>query len=145
VNLVGTGPEEEKLKTLAMELGVADRIRFLGRFAREDALALVAEGGVFAQISLFEGHSLALIEAAKLGMPLIVSNVPAQIEGVTSAKGTRCGIVVETDAAAELAQEVLRLLDDPEHQELWAARARLLAADTTYETMMTDYLDLVSL
>ena len=74
VQIVGAGPDEDMLKAMARDLAVTNRVTFLGHRPREETLELLAAGGVFVQPSLFEGHSLALIEAAKLRLPLIVSN-----------------------------------------------------------------------
>jgi glycosyltransferase involved in cell wall biosynthesis len=144
VLIIGAGPDEEMLKTLAHELGVEQRIRFLGQFPRDEALKLLAAGDVFVQPSLFEGHSLGLIEAAKLAMPLVVSNVPVQIEGITASDGTRCGIVVDPHDPMALASEIRRLLDEPEHYRHWAERARHLASSSSFDDMLTAYAALIT-
>ncbi|MGN6275533.1 MAG: glycosyltransferase, partial [Solirubrobacterales bacterium] len=59
--LAGDGPERESLEALAQRLGIADRVRFLGR--REDVPQLLAACDVFALPSLYEGSSLAVLEA----------------------------------------------------------------------------------
>jgi glycosyltransferase involved in cell wall biosynthesis len=143
VVIVGTGPEEAMLKALAAELGVTDRIDFVGHRSRKEALGLLSEGDIFVQPSWFEGHSLGLIEAAKLQLPLVVSNVPVQIEGITAADGTACGIAVDPSDDKALAREILRLLDDPAHYLTWTDRARHLANAITYEGMILKYEELV--
>jgi glycosyltransferase involved in cell wall biosynthesis len=140
--IIGNGPDEAALKALATDLGVADRVRFLGHRPRAEALAILASGDVFAQVSLFEGHSLALIEAAKIGLPLVVSDVPVQIEGITRRDGQRCGIAVSTGDAEGLAQAIRSLLDDPAAHALWAARAEALGGEATFEAMVTAYEEL---
>lgn len=139
IDIVGDGPDKAKLVGLAEELGVADRVRFLGHCPREEALRLLADGDVFTQVSLFEGHSLALVEAAKLGLPLVVSDVPVQVEGITSSAGLRCGLAVGVEDDAGLAREIRELLDNPAHYEEWVARSRRLGDDATYDRMMAAY------
>ena len=141
--IVGTGPEEAALQALARELGLGERVRFLGHRPRDEALALLAAGDIFAQPSLFEGHSLGLIEAAKLGMPLVVSDVPVQIEGITAPCGERCGIAVDPREPAALADAIRRLLDDPGQYEHWTVRARQLAASSSFDAMLSAYAALV--
>jgi glycosyltransferase involved in cell wall biosynthesis len=143
IQILGTGPHEEMLKALADELDVADRVRFLGHRPRKEAFELLAAGDVFVQPSLFEGHSVSLIEAAKLNLPLVVSNVPSQIEGITATDGTRCGIAVDAHDDAALADAIRCLLDDSVQLEHWAGRARHLAATHTHERMMAAYRELV--
>ena len=139
VSIVGSGPDEGKLKRLAAELGVAERVSFLGQKTREEALAVLGQGDIFVQPSLFEGHSLGLIEAAKLALPLVVSNVPVQIEGITGPDGRVCGIAVDPQDDEALAQAVRKLLDDRTSFELWSARASELGSAATFERMMTQY------
>jgi glycosyltransferase involved in cell wall biosynthesis len=82
VVIYGRGPHEAALRARAEALGVmADRITFAGQLPREEVLARVAQCDVFAQMSLVEGHSLALIEAGRIGLPLVVSDVASQRGG----------------------------------------------------------------
>jgi len=143
VRIIGSGPDEAMLKALAEKLDVAGRVEFLGYRPRREALAILAEGDVFAQPSLFEGHSLALVEAAKLGLPIVVSNVPVQVEAISAGDAGRCGIAVEPQDDAGLAREILQLLDDPTHYQDYAARAGKLAKGITFEAMLDAYAELV--
>jgi|SRR5579859_957791 len=139
LDIVGDGPDEKMLRTLAVEMGVEQRIRFWGYLPREKALAILALGDVFAQISLFEGHSLGLLEAAKLGMPLVVSDVAVQIEGITSRDGTRCGLAVGVSDVEGVAQQFRRLLDDQEEYAHWSALSSRLGGEATYGAMLSAY------
>jgi len=143
IQIIGEGQESAALEALCQELGVRDRIQFLGYKPRLETLALLAAGDVFVQPSLFEGHSLGLIEAAKLGLPLVVSDAPVQIEGVTAKDGELCGIVVPTHDADALAAALLRLLNDRDQREMWAARARRLAAGASFKATLNTYRDLI--
>lgn len=143
VDIVGNGPDEAELKALAAELRVSDRVTFLGYHPRAEAMAILAGGDVFVQVSHFEGHSLALIEAAKLGLPLVVSDVPVQIEGITRADGLRCGMVVGTDDAIGLARAITALLDDPGALERAGRKSRALGEEATFDAMVDSYAELV--
>lgn len=142
-DIVGDGPDRDTLEALVRELGVGDRVRFLGHQPRRDALEVLARGDVFVQVSHFEGHSLALIEAAKLGLPLIVSDVPVQIEGITTPGGERCGIAVATDDDLGLARAIRTLLDDPQAMQRASQAARTLASHATFDAMVDSYRELV--
>lgn len=139
LHIIGTGPDEASLKAMANMLGVSDRVDFLGFHPRHMALALLAEGDVFAQPSLFEGHSLALVEAARLGLPLVVSDVPVQVEGVTAPSGEKCGLVVGVHDDRALAEAIMSLLDDPERNADYAARSERLGDTATWESMLEAY------
>jgi glycosyltransferase involved in cell wall biosynthesis len=143
VRIVGSGPLDRELKTLAQNLGVADRVNFTGHVSREQAFALLGAADVFSQVSLFEGHSLALLEAATIGMPIIVLNVPSQIEGIEARDGQYCGVVVEPGDAQGLARTITSLLNDREAYTRWSRLSKKLASEATFDTMVDAYENLV--
>ncbi|HEX9023244.1 MAG TPA: glycosyltransferase, partial [Geobacteraceae bacterium] len=71
--LVGKGREEAELKELAQELGIGNRVSFLG--LRYDVPDIYPLFDVFALSSLTEGTSLSLLEALSCGVPAIVTDV----------------------------------------------------------------------
>jgi glycosyltransferase involved in cell wall biosynthesis len=140
--IVGSGPEEQSLKAMARAQGVEDRVIFLGQKSRAETLSLLAQADIFFQPSLFEGHSLALIEAAKIGLPLVVSDVPVQIEGITSPTGARCGIAAQAEDAPGFAVAITGLLNDPAIYRQAQNSAAELGKTITFERMYSAYLDL---
>jgi glycosyltransferase involved in cell wall biosynthesis len=143
IDIIGGGSEEAALKALAVELGVQDRVNFLGFKSRSETLRLLSEGDVFVQPSLFEGHSLALVEAAKLGLPLVVSDVPVQIESVTAANGLRCGLTAGPHDDVALADAIRTLLDDADVCREYTDRSIELGRQATYEVMLSAYEGLI--
>jgi glycosyltransferase involved in cell wall biosynthesis len=143
--IAGSGPDEQRLKDLAKSLNIADRIDFIGFQPRLEVLEMLAAGDIFVQPSLYEGHSLALIEAAKLGLPLIVSNVPSQVEGITSDDGVHCGHAVDVDDVPGLADAMLALANDPEHHQRLSELSRELGRQSNYEAMLEKYQNIVRL
>jgi glycosyltransferase involved in cell wall biosynthesis len=71
--ILGDGSRRAELQALALTLGVAGRIQFLGH--RDDAAALLPALDVFCQPSRSEGLPLAILEAQACGVPVIASNV----------------------------------------------------------------------
>ncbi|WP_457107430.1 glycosyltransferase family 4 protein [Methylobacterium sp. P5_C11] len=144
VSIIGRGPEEERLRDLADRLGVKDRVMFRGFMTRREALRALASADVFVQMSRFEGHSLALIEAAKLGLPLVVSNIPVQLEGITDESGRRCGIPVDLDDARGLAECITHLSSNRAFYEEMALRSRNVAAGISFDKTLARYESLLS-
>jgi len=70
---VGRGPMRDELEARRRELGLGDRLVFLGE--RADALRLMAGSDVFVLASRQEGFSVALMEAASLGLPIVATAV----------------------------------------------------------------------
>lgn len=139
LEIVGGGEDEAALRALVADLALDERVTFAGLISREAALAKAASADVFVQVSRYEGHSLALIEAARLGLPLVVSDVPVQVEGITARDGTRCGIVVPLADPAVLAAALRELRDDPVHRSHWANLAARLGSEASNARMMDRY------
>jgi glycosyltransferase involved in cell wall biosynthesis len=76
LQLVGDGPERERLEILASELGLDPENVFLGR--RSDIPELLGKADLFAfSTTTAEGFGIALIEAMAAGLPILASDVPA--------------------------------------------------------------------
>lgn len=71
--LIGTGPEEGHLGRLARDLGVRDRVRFLGFIPHRELPAYLRAADIFARPSLSEGMGNAFIEAFAAGLPVIAT------------------------------------------------------------------------
>lgn len=92
--IAGTGRHEESLRELARELGIADRVRFLGYVPDEDLPVLYSSADVFVLPSRYEGFGLVLLEAMACGTPVI----GADAGGIpTAISDSEYGRVVERD------------------------------------------------
>ena len=141
--IVGDGMQRQTLEALAQELGVAGSVRFLGHMPRENVLGVMADCDIFTQPSYIEGHSLSLVEASKLGMPLFVSDVAAQVEGITDSAGNRCGIALNPEDADGFAREITKLFNSSSEFDIWAARSRHLGSQSSYNKMIDEYEHLI--
>lgn len=73
--LVGDGPARKMIEDKARAKNVADRIIFFG--LTENPLDLILASDIVVMPSRFEGLSIACIECACSGKPMILSNIPA--------------------------------------------------------------------
>lgn len=71
--IVGDGELRESLERLAHELGIADRVAFVGQ--QSDVQAWLQRAKVFVLTSDSEGLALSMMEAMLCGLPVVVSNV----------------------------------------------------------------------
>jgi glycosyltransferase involved in cell wall biosynthesis len=142
LEIVGAGPEEGPLRALAAEVGVTDRVKFMGQKTRLETLEIVSQGDVFIQTSLFEGNSLSLIEAAKIGLPLIVSDVPEQREGITDRAGVPCGLIVPTHDDHALATSIRQLLDSDQEYQRFATHSARLGTEYQFSNLVSAYVNL---
>jgi len=109
VVLAGKGPEEERLKELARELGVLERVSFLGE--RRDVAALLRAASVFCLPSAAEGMPNALLEALSVGVPCVATAIPGTTDVVTDEKEA---LLVPLDDEDALARALERVLADRE-------------------------------
>jgi glycosyltransferase involved in cell wall biosynthesis len=71
------GGEDERLKKLANDLGVAQRVTFLGRVEETELPELYSRAACVALPSKMEGFGIVAVEAQRAGVPLCVSDVEA--------------------------------------------------------------------
>lgn len=108
-----------ELQTVAAQAGLGDRVRFLGH--RDDVPDLLAAADVFVFPSLYEGLGGALIEALAMGIPLVVSDLPATREVAGDMGGTA---FVEPANPRALAEALRAVLDDLEAHRMAVAGNR---------------------
>jgi glycosyltransferase involved in cell wall biosynthesis len=133
--VAGNGPCRAALERLAAELGLGDRVRFLGEVA--DVPALLGRASVFVLPSLTEGLSLTLLEATARGLPVVATRVGGNPEVVVDGE---TGLLVPPGAPAALAGAVLRLLDDPATaRRLGAAGRRRVETHFDVRRMVAEY------
>src|SRR5262249_5244968 len=102
--VAGEGPERDVLEDLAGRLGIADRVHFLGH--RTDVPELLAAADVFALPSLYEGSSLAVLEAMAARRAVVSSAVGGTEELIEDGES---GLLVPPGDAAALAGAIRRL------------------------------------
>lgn len=80
--IIGDGPEKEKLSNLAKEKGVLNQCLFLG--SRSDGFRYFCFFDVYMLPSLSEGHPISGLEAYRIGLPVVCSNIDVLIETFSS-------------------------------------------------------------
>ena len=120
--LLGDGSLERESKQRAASGPGASRIRFEGRVSYEDGLAWMRSArGLILPSASSEGCPNVLLEAAALGVPRIVSNLPAN--RWTAGGAAAAALVFPRGDAAALAASILRLANEPETAARLAAAA----------------------
>lgn len=106
--IAGKGPLKEYLENLARELGVGERVRFLG--FRTDVFELYHAADISAFPSKIEGLGLAGVEAMAAGVPLVSSNVHGILDYVIDGE---TGYAIPPTDVAGYAAAIRRLAEDP--------------------------------
>ncbi len=107
--LVGRGPDEGKLRALARELGVADRVHFLGLLDHDLLPLVLSAADAMVLPSASEGLANAWVEALACGTPIVIADVGGARELV---RGAAAGLIVARDPH-EIAKGVRTILDHP--------------------------------
>ncbi len=106
--IVGEGPEERRLRSLANDLGISVAVDWLGQ--RQEPWPWLRAARIFALPSRHEGTPNALLEAMTCGLPCVVSDASSLLELVEHGVS---GLVVPVEDVAGLAAALARLADDP--------------------------------
>jgi glycosyltransferase involved in cell wall biosynthesis len=126
-----SGEPERTLRALAEQKGLVDSITMLGWIAPED----LAEVAVRCQVALhpFDDtlvnrakSSVKLLELMAAGLPVVTTGVG---ENATFVDDGRTGVLCPPGEPERLAQEIARLLDDPERSRAMGAEARRRVGD----------------
>lgn len=130
--IVGDGPERERLRALAVERGVADRVELTGQLPPAQARARAAQADLFVLPSVDEAFGVAYVEAMAAGVPAVGcagEDGPEEI----AAHGDGLVRVPPRDPAA-LASALDRLLrDDAQRARLGAAARATVEREFTWE------------
>jgi glycosyltransferase involved in cell wall biosynthesis len=106
LEIAGDGPCFSELARLALQVGVADRVRFLGQV--RDVPGLLARASTFVLPSESEGVALTLLEAMARGLPVVATRVGGNCEVVVEGE---TGLLVPARDPTALASALLRLRD----------------------------------
>ena len=109
--VAGDGDMLEEWQCLAKELGVADRVQFLGNVPHAKIPLWIRAADVFALVSEYEGLSHTLLEVQALGTPMVASEVCGNPEVVEHEVN---GLLVNPQDASHVAQALGRICEAPD-------------------------------
>ncbi|MCP4538179.1 MAG: glycosyltransferase [Chloroflexi bacterium] len=117
--VVGDGELRDVLQAQVAALNLSNHVRFLGN--RQDIGDLLVAADVFVLSSLWEGLSMALLEAMASSLPIVATEVSGTTQAIIS---DETGLLVPPGDATKLAQAIEQLLSNPERARAMGARAR---------------------
>jgi phosphatidylinositol alpha-1,6-mannosyltransferase len=121
---VGGGDDLARLRKLASECGIVDRVHFLEGISREELGACYARCDVFALPSTGEGFGLVFLEAMAFGRPLIGASIGGTTDLIEDGVN---GLLVPPGNSHRLAETLSRLLrDEPLRRELGRQGAEMV-------------------
>lgn len=131
LQLIGKGPLLEHYRRYADELGIGERIDFLGE--RHDVAELLASSDIFLLISNWEGFPRSILEAMRAGLPIIASNVGGTSESV---RNNETGFLIDRGDVKILSVKLRQLIENPDIRlQLGDAGLKVFRANFTFDVM----------
>lgn len=131
----GEGKQRQKLESEAKQLKISEQIRFLG--VRQDVAQLLLASDVFVQPSLWEGLSLAMLEALLAGIPVLATEVEGVVDVIENKVN---GMLVLAGNEDALAESIIGLLNDADLRvKLGQAGKAHVEANYSIDNMCAQY------
>ena len=137
--LVGDGPLRQGIEAMASNLGLAERVSFLGD--RRDVAAVMASSDISVLTSSSESLSNAIMESMAAGLPVIACRVGGNDELIRDGEN---GFLVAAGNDLEIARRIVMLLTQTELRKSLGAQARRDAENFTVERVCKQYTSLYS-
>ncbi len=139
--VAGDGEHRARLERRARDLGLGDRVRFLGRRDAGGVRRLLAGARALVVPSIYEGMPLVVLEAMEAGLPVVASAVSGIPEVVVDGE---TGWLVPPEDPVALAAALERALADPEESaRRGAAGRRRLDARFRPEAAVRTWLEII--
>ena len=136
-HIAGDGPQMSVLQSLAKELGLGDRVHFLGWQSRQQLMKCYGQANIFLFPSRHEGMPNALLEAMASGLPVIASCIAGNEELVVDGE---TGYLVPSEDMEALQAALKKLLSEPEsRQQMGNASRQHVEANYSWESTAQQY------
>lgn len=119
LKIAGVGEELDNLKSLAKNLGISERVEFVG--FQKDIYKFLDTVDVYVQSSLSEGFGLSVVEAMSQSLPVVVTPAGSLIEIVDDG---RTGIVSKDFSPQSIADSITKLVSNYEFSKQMGENAR---------------------
>jgi len=131
--IYGIGPDEVMLKKLARELGVDERVHFMGHISHNALPVALRACDIFIRPSRSEGMGNSFIEAMAAGLPVVATQEGGIADFLFDAKRNpdkaTTGWAVDKDSPEQIAQAVQYILAHPEQVARVTANAKNLVTE----------------
>lgn len=136
LDIVGSGPEGPRLRTLAQALAVTDRVRWYGEYPDEDLPRRMADADILVlpSVTTEEMFGLVVLEAMAAGRPVITTAVPSAVRDVNVPGVT--GLEVPLRDVDALASALESLAQDPRRRQAMGEAGRKRVAEHFTRTLM---------
>ena len=135
--IAGDGPQTKPLQSLARELGISERVFFLGWQSREALVIDYHQANLFLFPSRHEGMPNAVLEAMASGLPVVATRIAGSeelvLDGVT-------GLLVNPEDIDSLRDSLRRLIvDETMRTKMGRASRHRVEEEYTWENVARQY------
>lgn len=136
--VVGEGPLKSKYQELALTLGIASRVHFIGH--RTDIEALLQDSYVGVLTSNAEGFANVILEYMAAGLPVVATDVGGASEAIIAGE---TGFIVKPKDSVAMAGQISYLLSNPEKaREMGKKGKERVIKHFSQDRLTTEVLDL---
>ncbi|MDB5225304.1 MAG: 1,2-diacylglycerol 3-glucosyltransferase [Candidatus Adlerbacteria bacterium] len=129
--ILGIGPDEDKLKALAKDLSVSERVKWIGQVDHKEMPKYLKVSDIFTRPSRSEGMGNSFVEAMAAELPVIATQEGGIADFLFDAKRNPnkpvTGWAVDRDNPTQIAEAVGEILGNPEQVRTVIQNARELA------------------
>lgn len=121
LDIVGDGPEKNRLEAYCQDDTLTSRVIFHGAVAPEQVPLFMARADVFVFASCAEGRPNVVLEAMAARLPVLAAAIPAVLDLIEDGKQ---GLLFPVHDAEKLAEQLAHLINHPVERRIMGERAR---------------------
>ncbi len=140
LSILGEGPEESALRSLAASLNLGQAVQFCGTLPKHEVLNRLTQAHVLALPSEYEGLSHTLLEACAAAVPCVVSDRGGNTEVI---EHERSGLLVPYGDVAGLRAALQRLQADEDLRFALAVGAKARSREFDFRTTVAETINLL--
>lgn len=139
--VAGSGEDLPRLEQMAIDLGIASKVKFTGKITEEEKTSFYQKAWVFVNPSFMEGWGITTIEANACGVPVVASAVPGLQDSV---KNPHTGYLVPHGSTEEFASRISHILTNKEKRNWMRGNATEWARNFDWEKSAGRAMDVIN-
>jgi len=106
--MVGSGSLDREVRSRVTEMGLQDKVHFAGRVDHDDMPAYLNAADIYVSTGFTDGNAVSLLEAMACGLPVVVSDIPANRDWIKSGENGLLINIGDYDAVRNAINKHLR-------------------------------------
>ncbi|SER70898.1 glycosyltransferase [Psychrobacillus sp. OK032] len=136
--ILGIGSQEKMLKELCVNLGIEDKVLFLG--FKENPQKYVKSSDLFVLTSKWEGFGHVIVESMAVGTPVVVTDCKSGPFEII--KDNKYGLLTEVENFQEVAKKIIAMLENDEMRSWYSKQGLKRSSDFNSNLIVKEYEEL---